>query len=158
MAETTLLTKLTLKGMGCKPDMVKAQEDATKPLLLARIYGIARSLKHKESKEGVVHVAIIGEFEGVNTSTGEVYNAGVLYLPAGIHELLEAPLSKEDAEAIEFGFDIYSVTASNPIGYSYQAKPLIKPRENDALSALRNMANETVKLPAPTSKAASAKK
>lgn len=146
----TILTKMSIGTMGAPGKKLLGQSDDVKSLHVARIYGLAQGLKTKENKNtGDVYVSIIGSFEGINVETGEVFQSAVLYLPAGIHEMLEAPLRVKDAKPIEFALDIAAVRATNAAGYSYAAKPVIKPQQNDALSALRNALSDAPALPAP---------
>lgn len=141
-----ILTKMSVATMGCAGKKLLGQADSVNTLVLARIYGVANAIKAKENKQtGEVHIAIIGTFEGIAVETGEVFRSAVLYLPSGIHEMLEAPL-RDGATAIEFGFDIAAVRANNAAGYSYAAKPIVKPQDNDALSGLRS---SLPALPAP---------
>ena len=138
----------TVKGMGCTAAKV-ASEDSGK-LALARIYGKASGLKYQADtrSEGNFHCAFVGNFEGVNLETGEVYRSGVLYLPKGISEIMESTFKKLKAEAekegasadtvsITFAFEIRSVKASNPIGYSYEAQALKNAEKDDELKELR---------------------
>ena len=128
-----ILTKMTLKGMGCKP--AQAASDG-KRVPLARIYGYAAGVKAKEDSTGNVHQAIIGQFEGVNLNTGEVFRSGVLYLPGGIHELLAKPAAENNAN-VQFALEIHAIPAGNPIGYSYSAKSLLPVTARGPLDDLR---------------------
>lgn len=139
-ASESVIAKLTIKGMGCKPDLVKTIEERSLPL--CRIYGTISSLFYKEDKQnGAIHTAFKGQFEGINLQDGEVFRSGVMYLPNGIKEVVESVVlstQKEDAKAeVKFAFEISSVKATNPIGYSYEARALVKPEREDALAALR---------------------
>lgn len=146
----TILTKMSIGTMGAPGKKLLGHGDDVKSLHVARIYGVASGIKAKEDKNtGTVHIAIIGDFEGVNVETGEIYRSAVLYLPAGIHEMLEAPLRANPNSSIEFALDIAAVRATNVAGYSYAAKPLVKPAENDKLAALRGALGDAPALPAP---------
>lgn len=141
--EETILGKLTLKEMGCNPAMVKTLPEGEKQYPLARIYGIASGVRTQEDRiqAGKIHTFFVGQFEGVNLNTGELFTSGKMYLPAGLSEMFEQFVTKalaDDAKTqIQFGFEIASQKASNPIGYSYVAAPFHKPEKNDALAALR---------------------
>lgn len=130
----SILTKMTLKGMGCRPQRAAAEE---KRVPLARIYGYASGIKAKEDASGNIHQAIVGQFEGINLETGEVYRSGILFLPAGIHDLLAKPASEQGAN-VQFGLEIHSIPATNAIGYSYMAKSLLPVTGKDLLTDLRS--------------------
>jgi hypothetical protein len=144
--QMNVLPKMSIKTLGCKPHLAK---DSDKPVALARIMGIANGVKWVEGQGGELSPAILGAFEGVNLQTGEVYQSGKLFLPGGIAELISGQFKTDDDKnkSVQFAFDISSVAAKNPIGYSYQAKQLTKPAENDPLALLRK---EMPALPAPT--------
>lgn len=134
--DTGIVSKLTIKTMGCKPQLAAA---LGQKVPVARIMGIAYGTKVVEAANGDVFTAITGQFEGTNLETGQVFQSGVLYLPAGFHEQIADPLKKENApEQIEFAMELYAVPADNLSGYSYEAKPLIKIVEADPLASLRN--------------------
>lgn len=133
------LTKLTLKGMGCRPGRAAADG---KKVALARVFGIATEVKAKEDAKGQIFEAISGTFEGVNLETGESFRSGLLFLPGGLHETVTAQLRQGPA-AVKFSLEISAIPASNPIGYSYSAKSLIPDIGQDALADLRQA------LPAP---------
>lgn len=166
-----ILTKMSLATLGANPSRVKNEKDAkgapVTSLDLVRIYGIASSLVFKtDPKTGDIQVAVAGNFEGVNLQSGEVYRAGVLWLPGGIQELLINSVDtgakdgngKPVYQDVKFGFTIAAVPASNPIGYSYTAEQLIDAQQNDPLAELRSSLPEMPALPAPTDKATDAKK
>jgi hypothetical protein len=135
-------SKITIKDIGCDPKKVATAESGNHPL--ARIYGVVHDVTAKESKTiaGNIEVAFIGEFEAINLEDGRVFRSGRLYLPKGISEVMEktfAGIKSSDKNAtVEFAFEIASVKASNPIGYSYEAKALRKATQVDALADLRN--------------------
>lgn len=158
ISEPTILTKLTLKGMRCNPKKVTAKdENDNTPHIMARIYGYGSDIKVKVDASGNAHVGLMGDFEGINLETGDIYRSGILYLPGGIHEQLTAPfeaynkLSDEDKKKttppkVEFALEIASVKASNAAGYSFAAKSLMAPKTDaDPLAALRNAVNARVK-------------
>lgn len=142
-SEETYVSKLTIKAMGATPAKVVGLPDGNK-WPLARIFGKVSDVKTKESQTiaGSIEVAFIGNFEGINLETGEVFRSGRLYLPKGISELMEKTfeqLRKQDKNAdVSFAFEIRSVKASNPIGYSYEAQALQSAQKMDELAHLRN--------------------
>lgn len=148
--EINVVTKLTLKAMGCNPRRASVEKKAVS---LARVYGIASGTRVKTAANGDAHYPILGDFEGVNLETGEVFKSGTLYLPAGLHEMIYEPLSR-GSDPIEFGIEVSAIPAENPIGYSYTAKQLYKPAAADPLEKLRGIAgpSSAKALPAPEKK------
>lgn len=135
--EGLFVSKLSVKGIGCKPGACEAD----KPALLCRIFGKADGIKTGESQDGRVWSALTGSFAAINLQSGEEYRSGKLFLPSGIHETVENAVralgENKEGLSITFGLEIRSVTASNPIGYSYQAANLVATTATDELSELR---------------------
>jgi len=147
----TIISKMSIKTLRCNPRAAAVGEGQPhKKLAIARIYGKASGTKTQEDKvKGEVHTAIVGNFEGVNLETGEVFRSGKLYLPKGVHEMVESAAKKLEAEgegdSVQFALEIYAVSATNPIGYSYEAKPLVKAAVADDLETLRSQLPEVPK-------------
>lgn len=143
-SETKILSKITLKNTGCKPLRAKLEE---KQVPLCQIYGVAGGTKVKVDNKGEAFESIVGDFECVNLETNEAYRSGVLYLPGGLHDMLASAFTGENkATNVEFAIEISSRPASNPIGYEYVARQLVKADRADPLDALRN---KLKMLPAP---------
>lgn len=142
--EVTIISKMSVKTLRCNPRQAAVADGQPQlKIPLCRIYGRVSGTKTQEDAvSGVFHTALMGVFEGLNLVTGEVFRSGKLYLPKGIHEMLETPAKKLDAddkgETVSFALEISSVSATNPIGYSYEAKPLIKVAVTDELDELRS--------------------
>lgn len=149
--EVSIISKMSVKTLGCNPRL--ARDEQRRPL--CRIYGMATGTKVQEDKvQGNIFVSLTGNFEGVNLENGEVYRSGKLYLPNGIHEVIESAVKKladGAGESVQFALEIHSVIATNPIGYSYEAKNLVRAEIADELETLRGKLPEVkVKaLPAP---------
>lgn len=133
-----------------------AAKSTGKKTFLGRIAGIADGLKIVKATNGDVHTAITGTFIGVNGETGAQYRSGVLYLPTGIHDLVQNAVDAgldDDGKplpynAVEFGIDLHSVPSNNLSGYSYEANPVIQAKESDPASELLARMAETKALPA----------
>lgn len=150
-----IISKISVKTIGCNPSAAKSEG---KDVQLAKVYGVARGTINKVDQRGDPVVGLTGEFEAVNLGTGEVFRSGVLYLPSGIHEMVANSVKEGDTE---FALGIVASPASNPIGYSYKAVPLLEPAANDPMAALRNkIAGKDFgapQLPAPDKTAKTAK-
>lgn len=140
MSEINMVSKITVKTVKCKPAKAKAEE---RRVPMMRCFGIASGLKTVVAANGDVHTAITGDFKAQNIETGDTFVSGVLYLPAGIHDLLQSAvdggLDKNDKPVyrpVKFGLDIYAVPSTVPAGYSYEATPIIEAQEDDRLAEL----------------------
>ena len=108
---------------------------------IAQVYGKASGIKPVVDKDrGEVFNSIVGNFEAVNLETGEVYNSGVLYLPSGIHAMVENAankLAKDSTETVDFALEIRVVQSANKAGYSYEAVNLIPAALVDPIATIR---------------------
>jgi hypothetical protein len=139
--ETSIVSKLSLGTMGIKGAAILGQPEAVKNLKVATIYGKVGGFKKVEDKlTGNVHFPVTGNFVGINhINENKEFASGLLYLPAGIHDQLLDAAKKllDESDAIDFALEISAVRAGNAAGYSYEARPLVKPRGVDPLESLR---------------------
>lgn len=158
-APTSILPKLTIKDLGCNAKATAAAPKIGDRVPLARIYGVANGVKVKEDKRsGEFHSALKGTFrgkvvqEGVETN-GQIFSSGLLYLPGGIHELIEAPLMEAEAAGnvgeVKFALDIWAVRNGNAAGFSYGATIVGEPMQNDPLAEMEAMLGITAAPAAP---------
>jgi len=151
--EKVLLTKMSIATLGCNPKVASARPlGDTTPIPLCAIYGIATGIKVKEDKAtGNVWTPLVGEFEAVNLQSGETFISSVLYMPSGIHDVVEQavmnPTDPENFNRVEFALEIRAVRANNPIGYSYQGVPRVAVAARDPLAHLRSSVASQIKLP-----------
>lgn len=151
-----ILSKLSLKGMNCQPARGSLKPD-TAPFAIARIFGQAKKHDLVVTSFGDSE-RIIGDFEGINLATGEVFKSTKMFLPSVISEIMVNALDAAEAgdAALEFALEIgvqYSEKSST--GYAYTVKPLIKTAARDALAHLRETV--TASLPQLAAPAAAAK-
>lgn len=136
---TTLVSKLTIKTMKAQP----ARHSVDKDDMVATIYGRCTEKKAGTSDHGD-YVRFIGEFEGVNANTGDVYRSGNLIVPKTLEALLDQAITIDANNAIDFAVEVWVEKNENSItGYSYSIKPLIKPAESDVLASLRELAAQS---------------
>lgn len=141
-SEETYVAKLTVKALGCKPDMVKTLPEGQNKLALCRLFGKAHGVKYQDNKAtATLDTVFLGIFEGINVQTGESLRSGKLYLPKGISEVAEQAIksaqAKDENAQIAFAFEIRAVKATNPIGYSYEAVAVRSPQAEDELREMR---------------------
>jgi len=139
--EVTILSKLTLAGMGLKGAAILGQPADVRSLLLATFFGKASGTKKVENKlTGDVYTALTGTFSAINhLDKDREYMSGVLYLPGGTHEMLLAAVSKlmDESEDVEFAVDVYAVRASSAVGFAYEQKPKMEAKGVDPLADMR---------------------
>lgn len=150
--EVSLISKISMRTIKTLP----AKFASEKGTPIAVIFGMANGIKEVMNKDsGEVYHALRGQFEAQNLDTGEIFQSGVLYLPAGIHDAIESAVGKLEAENdyISFALQIKSVTAATKAGYSYQAVNLMAAKAVDPLAELRgeleNKAPKALEAPKP---------
>jgi hypothetical protein len=156
--ENTIVSKLSLGTMGIKGAAVLGQPQDVRSLRVATIYGKVGGFKTVEDKlTGQIHTPVTGTFVGVNhLDKDSEYQSGLLYLPSGIHDQLLDAAKKlmDESDSVDFALEISAVRSSNAAGYSYEAKPLIKPTGVDPLDSIRKMLPGYKALAAGTEEAA----
>lgn len=132
----SIVNKLTIKTMKAQP----ARHSVEKDELIATIYGRCTDKKAGTSDHGDF-IRFKGEFEGVNANTGDTFRSGDLIVPKTLESLLDAAISLEGSNAVDFAVEVWvEKNESSITGYSYAIKPLIKPAESDVLANLRELA------------------
>lgn len=135
-----IIAKLSVKTMGCNPALGKEGR-----VHIARIFGVANGIKIAKGTNGDILYGVTGDFRGQRPDKpGETWQSGVLYLPAGINELVlnavdTGEVDKNDKPVyaeIQFAFDVFSKPASNPAGYQYEATPIVDAKETDKMAEL----------------------
>ena len=159
--EPSIVSKLSVKGIGCKPVGTKEPTD------LCIIGGKADGCKVGEDKTGKIFSALTGSFLAKNLQDGTEFRSGKLFLPSGIQEVIENAvrgLGDDSGGSVKFLFKISSIEAGNPIGYSYRATSLIPTvAETDELGELNALIAAPVEaapaqIAAPVAAPAKAKK
>lgn len=151
MTETSVISKISVKTIGCNPKRAAALPEGSKEVVkLASIIGQITECKEKKrtlpSGEVTFDYPLIGNFEATNLETGEIFSSGQMYLPGGIHELAQAEINKEGVTSIEFGMILGAVRSSNAAGYSYVGNNVLDFKQSDPLKALREAAAAKVAL------------
>lgn len=136
--EESIIGKITVSAIGCKPGLVQTLPEGENELPLARLYGKLNEVRTQTDKDkGVTYTFFVGSFEAINMQDGEVYRSGKMFLPKGISELVEAAVNKNPNAAIGFAFELRAVKANNPAKYSYKVLALVNPEAVDELAQLR---------------------
>ncbi len=144
----TILPKMSIKTLGANGAIVLVTKAKTP---LCRIKGIARGIKVANGNDGTPVFGMTGQFIGLNIATGEVFDSGVIYLPAGINEMfltpLEAALAEDAKASVRFALDLFAVPSTNKAGYSFEAASLI---EASTIDPFAEMSAEADKVELPT--------
>jgi hypothetical protein len=141
------LGKITVSSIRGKPERAKTEE---KEVYIGRFYGKAFETFEKIMDEGKPtqqkFTGIAGPAEAINGMTGEIYQSGILYLPAGIHDYLVEQVKNippdEPDTCIIYAFDLFSYPAKNLSGYSYISRKIEEVDQGetaDLLSDVRGM-------------------
>lgn len=140
--ELNLLSKITVSKCHGKLD----RDNLPKGNFL-RVVGIATGTKSvaDKFKPGEFAFGITGDIVAINTLSGEEYRSGVCYMPATAQNLVVGALGG-NPDGVEFAFDIGVKKAENPVGYEYTIKPVIKPKESNAMAALLGRVQEEAPL------------
>lgn len=140
MGSVNIISKLSVKTMGCNPALGKEGR-----VHIARIFGVASGIKTAKGQNGDPVMGLTGDFRGQRPDKpGDTWQSGVLYLPSGINELVldavdTGEVDKNDKPIyaeVQFAFDIFAKPASNPAGYQYEASPVIDAKETDKMAEL----------------------
>lgn len=138
-----LLKKLTMKNIvgdtkKLAAALFKEKVGSGETVMIARFLGKATGWAVKSTDLGE-SIAIKGSFAGINLMTGEEFRAmgGTCYLPEAAAGLIAATLEDDNAESVDFAFEIGMKESETAIrGFEYVIKPLIEPAEDDALARL----------------------
>lgn len=106
------------------------------------VYGKVTNVKTGESTYGP-WLALVGEFEAVRESDGQVFVAPQAFLPEPVNGMIgNRFLGDSDTKLVEFVFDIYVKPSDRAggTGYEYIARPIVEPHQSDSLTHLREKA------------------
>lgn len=157
----TMIGKISMRTIKTTPAKQATEGESTR---IAIVFGQATGIKEVVDKaRGDVYQALSGTFAAKNEISGEEFQSGLLYLPAGIHAMVESAVKTLDGEtkSVNFALGINVVTASNPAGYSYEAVNLIPAMVVDPLDEMRKAIEASAPakaLPAETAAKTDAKK
>lgn len=166
----TQLGKLALKDLG-EPAKVKTMDAADlkatgNKYIMGYLIGRARGvIERTDEKKAEVFEGLSGHFRMIPSDpTWEEKESGVLFIPDAFHNMIADKLkaawkaNPDDKNAsVEFAFEVASIPAKNPAGYSWSFTPA---REFSEVDPLDNLMKDVAKLPAfkPRALAAPARK
>lgn len=143
--ERSIIAKVAVANM--LPKRLLGQPDTVQRLKCATLIGRATKIKTNTQPDGEVLEGLIGDFELTRYDTAggveAILNSTVAYLPPQVFEPIRAILAEVNAKGelvnsqVSFGFDFTAFRSSAPIGYSWEARPLINATETDPLAQLK---------------------
>jgi hypothetical protein len=160
-------TKLTLKDLG-EGAMVKAMtaeqlKASGNKCIIGYLVGRARGFVDRtDEKTAEKFEGLLGAFRMVPSDTSrEQLESGVLFIPDAFHNLVGDRLRevrKTDENAtVEFAFEVSSIPAKNPAGYSWNFQPAMEftgknPLDELAAKALQIVAARQKQLAGPAAR------
>jgi len=164
MNEFEFINKITNVKIGCgKAAIQEAMREQEGPIHAYRVIGRCEGFEIVPTDNGESN-KYIGQFEGINAITGEVFRSKALYLPPLASDILEDQLLNTNEKdptiteverqtkagkvrkgniytfknQIEFGIDISATPApTSATGYEWGAKPIIETKQEDPFKALK---------------------
>lgn len=139
-------TKLALKDLG-EPAMVKTlpEKDKAKGYFMGTLIGVVTGIVSRKNPKDDTEVfeGLAGTFRAIPSDTKrDEIESGVLFIPDAFHNMIVAPFKVMQAtdknSVLNFAFEVTSIPAANPIGYSWQFTPLAEPDAENPLDAILN--------------------
>lgn len=161
--ERMQLSRLSLALMRTTPELSKMHNmEVEQALLFGKLTGLTgpKELPKAKAGEEKITYGLVGQIEGVNLLTGEMFQAGIVYLPGGFHELFRSQMEQHLGPAdpvtgirqghgsfeLQFALKFISIPANNPRGYSWKAANQLPAQQSDPLARLRQRALAGVKI------------
>lgn len=128
MAGRAQRTKITAADSFGNPAIVK-DPNSPNPYVLGMLIGrVDKLVERKSPKDGEIFEGLGGHFLSIPSDPAlEEIESGVLFIPDAFHNVLRAQLKAAQAEdpaaVVEFTYEVASIRANNPAGYSWQYTP-----------------------------------
>lgn len=111
------------------------REEESGRLHIFRVVGEARRYEDVPTDYGLSY-RFVGRFLATNALTGEMFHSAKCFLPEVASDDIVLSLQDESIKSVEFAYDIFMVAENNPVGFTYQARPLKEPSHDDSLARL----------------------
>lgn len=151
----TMKRSLQMKQFASKQDHKDVAFHET-PKVLGQVIGRIIAVSEKEGTlpdgERKVSLLALGQFEGSNYGTGEVFEATSAYLPGYYLEVVRAMLEKQGVEAVDFSIEIELVPTGKSIPTAYEVRNLLRRRPDNPLEVMKRelAAAGRLRLPPPS--------
>ena len=136
MAQVKKLSVAVVYGKIDLKELIAAPDETIRVM---RVLGSAVGVKEGESNFGHWR-ALMGQFRGINSVTGEVFEAPILYLPEVALTPILVSLSQPGARAVEFAIDVSVKYVNNGkpggVPYEYTWAPLLAADADDPIARL----------------------
>lgn len=145
MAGRAQRTKITAADSFGNPAVVK-DPNSPNPYVMGLLVGrVDKIVQRKSPKDGSVFDGLGGHFLSIPSDPAmEEIESGVLFIPDAFHTILAQQLAaaqeNDPAAVVEFVYEVASIRANNPAGYSWQYTP---DREFTGTHPLRNLISST---------------
>ncbi|MDE2020106.1 MAG: hypothetical protein KGJ13_07210 [Patescibacteria group bacterium] len=135
-------TKIVTKDLG-DPSIIKTLPDDVKRHMLGTIVGIVTGFVERGNPKDPTEKfeGLSGQFRSIPADDKrDELESGVCFLPDAFHNMVAGPFRKmQDTDKnaqLRFAFEIYSIRAQNPAGYSWEFKPKIEAAGGNPLDEL----------------------
>lgn len=138
MAARSQRTKLTFGDFGLPAGALSLAGPNENSVLMGTLGGIATDFTIRKSPDNAeTYEGLSGSFRLIPSDPKrEELESGVLFIPDAFHGMLATPLRKmrhgdpannlapDPNGSVEFLCEVYAIRAKNPVGYSWEMKPL----------------------------------
>lgn len=128
------LTAKTITGLDANAIAKVGRETKT---ALYHIIGSAGDHKVTNTQYGD-SIALLGNFEAIDATTGETKYSGVYYPPPHVSGMVVGQMRKA-AGPVEFALTIGVKPSDNQFGFEYYAETHVDPRTDESMSTLRKL-------------------
>ena len=138
--EATLKRSIQMKMFASKEDHREVGfKNAPKVLgqLVGQIFDVKEKTGTLPNGETKMSLLAIGEFEGMNYATGEVFQSTSAYLPGYYLETVQSMLEKGNANAILFAIEIVLTPTGKNIPTAYEVRNLVRRRPDNPINLLK---------------------
>lgn len=144
-------TKITPADLGA-PALVKTLPVGQDTYFLGTLVGIVSGFVERSGlKDDQKFEGLRGMFRSIpSTPDRDELESGVLFIPDAFHNMIAAKLRaaqvKDPNAVLEFAFEVCSVRANNPAGYSWDYRPM---QEDDGKNPIDELIKRAKLLEAP---------
>lgn len=135
-------TKITLKDIG-EPSKVKTLPADQNKFVLGTLVGIATKFVERENATKTEKFeGLGGSFRVIPAADSgtEPLESGVLFIPEAFHNMISENLRQaqvnDEGASLNFAFEVASIRANNPAGYSWELTPLIESTAENPIDKL----------------------
>ena len=138
MSEVNFIKKITVKNVCGKIEPPK-QKGKTVPVM--RLIGLVTHYDIHDGQYGP-SPRFKGQFEATNLleKGATPVRSGTLYVPEIVADMIMGAFPDGEIRTVQFGVELGVKADDSPIGYTYEARPLIHHEDTDPLANVRALA------------------